>query len=305
MPLKEGEANEEEEAPLSGAIEERTISHETAEGEGETDTCGLNGGADDNVDDEELFKPPPPKEECALCFVPSPTRANEMGYYSCCGKIICIGCVWKHRQVLATTNAKRALKDPPEPPLEKSCAFCRAPSVLETYEEIIQRVEARMDLGDPKAFGLLASYYATGMYGLPRDVRKAFEFRLRAAELGSADAFYNVSCMYSEGHGVERDDSKEAHYLKLAAKKGHIMARHNLGCVEGNRGNDVIAVRHWMISASAGDDDSQKNIGIAYRKKHATKDQFEEAIRAKHAAKKEMQSEERNKARAVRAAGLL
>ena len=129
--------------------------------------------------------------------------------------------------------------------------------------------------------------------------RRAFELYLRAAELGLANGCYNVSVYYRDGIGVERDASKEERYLKLAAKGGHISARHNLGCLEGNRGNYEVAVKHWMISATAGHDESTKYISIAYRKKYATKDQYETAIRANKDAKDEMSSEERDKAKAV------
>ena len=52
-----------------------------------------------------------------------------------------------------------------------------------------------------------------------------------------------------------------------------------------------------MVSAAAGDDGSTENIGLVYRKKYATKDQYETAIRANKDAKEEMSSEERDMAK--------
>ena len=99
----------------------------------------------------------------------------------------------------------------------------------------------------------MARHFGEGLNGLPRDARKEFEHCLRAAELGSKIACYNVSYAYGRGVAIDRDTLKQEHYLKLAAIKGHIPARHNLGCIEWkDRGNHGIAVRHWMISASAG-----------------------------------------------------
>ena len=208
-----------------------------------------------------------------------------IGYHTFCGTKICDGCIWKHGQVLAVINAKRALKDPPKPPLERNCAFCRTAFTC-TNEESVERIEARMALGDSNAFEMLAESYQKGLYGQTRDTRKAFELYLRAAELGSANALHNISCMYWDGDCVERDPLKQEHYLKLAAKKGHILARRDLGHFENDKGNSIIAVKHWMMSASAGHDDSLLAKPI---NKVATNDQFEKAIRANHAAKKEMQ----------------
>ena len=48
--------------------------------------------------------------------------------------------------------------------------------------------------------------------------------------------------------------------MNLRPLGGHVMARHNLGCMELRAGNMNRAIRHWMISAGAGDDDSLKCI---------------------------------------------
>jgi hypothetical protein len=74
------------------------------------------------LQDEALFKEPPPKEDCPICFLPMPGKLincfsfppltissvpiNDVAnihqeladlttaiYYSCCGKIICGGCI--------------------------------------------------------------------------------------------------------------------------------------------------------------------------------------------------------------------
>ena len=91
----------------------------------------------------------------------------------------------------------------------------------------------------------------------------------------------------------------QEHYLKMAAKKGIVQARHNLGCIENMKGNTGIAAKHWVMSAAAGHDDSLKAVQFCYRAKVATKDQYEGAIRANKKAKEEMSSEERGRAKAA------
>ena len=43
--------------------------------------------------DVELFKRPPQKEDCPICMLPLPSLSTGSKYSSCCGKIICGGCV--------------------------------------------------------------------------------------------------------------------------------------------------------------------------------------------------------------------
>ena len=44
-------------------------------------------------EDEQLFKDPPPREECPICMLPLPIDAGEYSFKSCCGKLICAGCI--------------------------------------------------------------------------------------------------------------------------------------------------------------------------------------------------------------------
>jgi len=43
--------------------------------------------------DVELFKQPPPAEDCPICFLRTPTLNLGWQYQSCCGKVICCGCL--------------------------------------------------------------------------------------------------------------------------------------------------------------------------------------------------------------------
>jgi len=71
------------------------------------------------------------------------------------------------------------------------CAFCRTPTV--TYDEdIIKRVKNLMDKGNSEAFNMLAGIYYRGLMGMPQDYQKANELYLKAGELGSAEAYYNL-----------------------------------------------------------------------------------------------------------------
>jgi TPR repeat protein len=68
------------------------------------------------------------------------------------------------------------------------------------------------------------------------DYKGAFQYFSKAAGLGNIRAHHNLSCLYREGQGVERDEKKQMQHLEQAAICGHPDARHNLGVGEWNNG---------------------------------------------------------------------
>ena len=233
--------------------------------------------------DEALFKQPPPREECPICLQTLPIAAREWKYQSCCGKLLCYGCIHA-----AYTADDRRL-----------CPFCRTPEAR-SEGEYVKRVNKRVDGGDAVAIHNLGGYYRRGDMGLPQDRDKAMELWLRAGELGCADAYYNVGHAYRRGQGVERDIEKAKHYYELAAMEGFVIARHVLGNLEMDTGNMSRAVKHYMVSAGAGDDDSLKGIREGFMRGHVTKDDFEKALRSHKEANDEMKSDQREAAAAYR-----
>jgi hypothetical protein len=95
---------------------------------------------------------------------------------------------------------------------------------------------------------------------------------------------------------VERDTKKAKYYYELAAMGRDIDARHNLGVVEAKAGNMSRAMKHWMIAAGAGYDKSLERIRYCFLNGHATKADFEKALRAHKEAKDEMKSDQREEA---------
>ena len=83
---------------------------------------------------------------------------------------------------------------------------------------------------------------------------------------------------------------------------GDVDARHNLGCVEKLAGKMKRAIKHYMIAAAAGHDKSLKKMRDGYLNGHATKDDFEKALRAHKEAKDGTKSDQRDTAAAARAA---
>ena len=157
----------------------------------------------------------------------------------------------------------------------------------------------RVDAGDANGINNLGFYYNEGLYNLPQNYTKALECWEQAAELGNVTSYYNIGNAYMYGRGVERDGKKAIHYYELAATKGDVNARHNLGWHEYRTGNVERALKHYLMSARGGDNSSLVNIQKLYSKGHATKDDYTKALRIYQEYLNEVKSSQRDKAAAA------
>ena len=234
--------------------------------------------------DVELFKEHP-GEECPICMLPPPLYDTHTGitFHSCCGKDICNGC-------------ECAMVESREKDI---CPFCRTPPARSPEEEV-ERIKKLMEKGNADAFNQLAGCYEQGIYGLPQDRAKANELYLKAGELGCADAYYNLGQSYNEGMGMTLDKKKAKHYYELAAMNGNVHARHNLGCLEGQAGNNQRAMKHFIIAASVGFKFSLDSVKRGYMAGHVTKEEYANTLREYQKSQDETKSDARDKALAAR-----
>ena len=231
--------------------------------------------------DKKLFKEPPPPEECPICMLPLPLDLSQVTFHSCCGKDICSGCVY------AMLESKGA----------ELCPFCRTPPA-NSDEDCIKRNKLLMEKGNGDAYYQLAGYYAEGT-GMPQDWAKANELYLKAGELGCTEAYNKLGNSHFHGNGVEIDKKKAKHYGELAAMGGKVNARYYLGYMEAQTGNHHRALKHFLISARAGDKDSLDAVKTGFRIGIVTKGEYEWSLRAYHNRQLAMKSEARDKAAAV------
>ncbi|EJK61123.1 hypothetical protein THAOC_18438 [Thalassiosira oceanica] len=184
--------------------------------------------------------------------------------------------------------------------MHDTCAFCRTPNPKDGAAAIAM-TRARVDARDPDAVHFLGDHYNHGDGGLEVDVPRAIELWKEAAELGSIDACYNLGNSYLDGSGVARDEARAVHYLEVAACRGHVQSRHNLGVLECNGGEYARGVRHYTISAKMGYEGSAKDIEYLCKEGEATKAQYEEALGGYLEAMEEMKSPQREVAVYLRA----
>ena len=184
--------------------------------------------------DEILFKQPESSHygDCPICCLPLPVDPEKSNMMTCCSKIICHGCNYG--------NQKREYEARCLP----KCPFCRE-ALSKTDEEVNERLMKRVEANDPEAIcDMGMERYNEG------DYKSAFEYWTRAAALGDAHAHYQLSVLYRDGEGVEKDEKKELHHAEQAAIGGHPEARHNLGLMEGNNDRLDRAAKHWIIGAN-------------------------------------------------------
>jgi tetratricopeptide (TPR) repeat protein len=230
--------------------------------------------------DKELFTQPDETHlgECPLCFLPMPIDPRKFAFYSCCSEIICKGCVYANYK----SNGYDEMK-------ARSCPFCREPRPEKGGEH--KRMMKRIKAKDPAALNQMG-----GKFHIEGDYNGALEYYTKAAELGNAFAHYTLGNMYGEGEGVEKDEEKEVYHFERAAICGHPTARYNLGCHEGINGRVERAVKHFMIAANHGHEESMKALWAEFKDGYITKEDLDATLRTHQAAINAMKSLQREEA---------
>ena len=162
----------------------------------------------------------------------------------------------------------------------------------DTEEEFEAMLMKRVEKNDPEAIRQM---------GIKRsdegDYKSAFEFLTKAAELGDANAHYNLSIMYHLGQGVEKDEKKHVYHLEVAAIGGHVQARHNLAVIELIDGKMERSVKHFTIAANMGWANSLKNLWKYHARGLVKKEDLNATLRAHQAAVDATKSAQREEAK--------
>lgn len=231
-----------------------------------------------------LFAQPPHREDCPICMIPLPLHhTKQTNYFSCCGKVICLGCIEHGRE--------SGLKD--------ICPFCRAPKVY--GKEIDKRIEKRIKSNDPEAIAWAA---VMSWRGDTPDGKKCLQLMTKAAELGLCTAHYNLGFAYSplnnEGPSediVERDSEKAIFHLEKAAIAGHGEARYRLALSYCDKGSlSFLSLKHLIVGAKSGYAQCLHGVKKGFVDGMVTKADFEETLRMYKESLDEVSSEQRDKA---------
>ena len=233
--------------------------------------------------DKELFTQPKETHlgECPLCFLPMPQDRRKSMFMTCCSEIICLGCLYANT-LSNKHDEEKAMR----------CPFCREPAADD--DEYDKRNMKRIKANDPAAMRHMGEKcYKEG------DYYDAFEYLTKAAELENIDAHAQLGMMYRKRRGVEKDEEKAAYHWEVAAIGGHPFARHNLATNEEENGNMERAVKHFIIAANLGYENSMKSLWGHYSRGNITKEDLDATLRSHHAAINAMKSAQRDTAEAT------
>ncbi len=216
--------------------------------------------------------------ECPICFLPMPIDLTKSCFCSCCSKTICKGCDYANDMMSSGSG---------------NCPFCREP-FPDDDEDIRFRKMKRIEAGDPAAMSEMGTYCRN-----EGDYESAFEYFTKAAELGFVEAHYHLGVVYERGRGVKKVKDKEVYHWEKAAIGGHPGARFILGCIEGENRRYERSVKHMVIAAKLGVEESIKALWTHYFDGNITKDDLEATLRAHQAAVDATKSPQRDAAAAA------
>ena len=172
--------------------------------------------AQEETSNIDLFAPIQEKEECPICMITLPIHEEEISFSECCGKYVCSGCVCENIKTYRNQIERRVITME-----EFKCAFCRQPPPKNT----IKALKKLMKKNNTQAFLHMAGYYERGDGVMQSDI-KALEMRIRAAELGNAQAYTLIAYQYDYGNLVGQNTPKVFEFLEIAAKKRSIPAQY-------------------------------------------------------------------------------
>jgi len=137
------------------------------------------------------------------------------------------------------------------------------------YEQISKKLLILADQGDAQAQAKLYVMYLNGL-GVPKDIKRAMEWCIKAANNGNADAQAILAIMYENGDGVPQSYKIALEWYLKAAAQGNISAQNNVGRIYLNAwgvSQDFKEAMNWFMKAAAqGDAIAQANVGLIYFK---------------------------------------
>ncbi len=114
--------------------------------------------------------------------------------------------------------------------------------------------------------------------------------------MGNADSHHNLSIMYYKGDFVEKNEKKHVYHSEEAAIGGQPKARFNLGLHEWNSGRIYRAMKHYIIAAKLGQDESLEQVKKYFQKGFVSKEDYAAALRGHQAAVDATKSKQRDAA---------
>ena len=147
--------------------------------------------------------------------------------------------------------------------------FLLACEATNTMAERLHSAEKRLGTTDTKIMLALGLAYSDGI-GVERNDSEAMAWLERAAKGGEAVAQFRMATRYEHGIGVAIDTDHAIRLYTDAANQGHVKAMNNLGVFYLNDvagGQSFEQALHWFhMAAERGLTDAQFNLGVMYER---------------------------------------
>ena len=166
-----------------------------------------------------------------------------------------------------TTPRKASQETTPTVSAKEMYAIGAAHCLKENYMEAVSWFKKAADMGYADAQYQLALCYYRGT-GVNSDKTKAIYWLQKAADNGHLESQYNLGVTYLNGEGVKKDFSKALYWFNRSAEQGYVPSQKALGtCYYSGEGvpKDVRQALFWFEKAAAqGDEEAQNNLGILF-----------------------------------------
>ena len=108
-----------------------------------------------------------------------------------------------------------------------------------------------------------------------KEYKQAYDFWIKPAQDGDADAQYNIALLYMNGLGVEKNERLALMWFTYAGEQGMADAQYNAGVMfYGGKGvypDHKSAIEWWTLAANQGHANAQNNLAIMHAFAYGTK----------------------------------
>ena len=125
----------------------------------------------------------------------------------------------------------------------------------------------------------LSDVYRLGMKGVEVNYSISLRWSLKAASLGSASSYGQMSQAYSNGIIVERSSVRRRECLEISAKMGSMSARRILIGICSDEGDFLAENKHRENAACAGCEVAMKHLFNEYKQGGITKERLDVILR--------------------------
>lgn len=227
-------------------------------------------------------------------MLPLPLKAVECTFWSCCGKVICSGCIYD--QVEADKKEGRITIDTMR---ARICPFCRTEEINNnTIEKDVKLAKA----GNHNAIYRIGSYNFHGEKFLQQDKEEGIKWWRRAAEAGSPWASHNLGVCYMDGEVVGKDVGRALEYFQKSAELGAPQAFVGIGTVLMEKDAVKEAYLNHRKAVICGYSDKRvfDLLRKGYKDGFLTKEEYAYTLREHQKASDEMKSESREMMKKLR-----